>query len=126
MTYSRTPGPLGRDAHLAQSHQTWCDVGCRGGHTPGPIRVADTSADKSKKKTKTPPAPTKTTTIILHLYVPIIPAGQNPGDKGFSQQDFIDWFRAPDDPRIPDIGKWSIEGIDLEFKTDTKSGVKDF
>jgi hypothetical protein len=58
--------------------------------------------------------------------VPIIPSGQRSGDKGYSQQDFIDWFRAPDDPRIPDVGKWSVEGIDLEIFTNTKSGVKDF
>ena len=46
--------------------------------------------------------------------------------KGFSRQDFIDWFQAPDDPRIPDVGKWFVEGIKLEFFTDRKTGVKDF
>jgi hypothetical protein len=93
---------------------------------PGPIRVADAPTDKSKKTTKAPPAATKVDTIILHIYAPIIPAGDTPGNKGFSQQDYIDWFKAPDDPRIPDVGKWSAEGINLEFYTNTKSGVKDF
>src|SRR5258708_2487431 len=40
---SRIPGPLvGHDVHLANAHGTlWCAVGCKRGHTPGPIRVAE-------------------------------------------------------------------------------------
>jgi hypothetical protein len=42
MSNSRTPGPLRHDVHLANAHgRLWCDVGCRHGHTPGPIRVAE-------------------------------------------------------------------------------------
>jgi hypothetical protein len=99
------------------------------GHTPGPIRVADASTDKAKKTTKVPPAPTKIDTIILHIYSPI--------SGVFSQQDYIKWFRASKDapapdtcsmapPPTPDMGRWFDEGINLEFFTDTKSGVKDF
>lgn len=127
MASSSIPGPLGHDVQLADAHASLrCDVGCQRGHTPGPIRVADAPTDKSKKTTKAPPAPTKVDTIILHIYAPIIPVGDTPGNRGFSQQDYIDWFKAPDDPRIPDVGKWFNEGINLEFFTDTKSGVKDF
>src|SRR5437588_236132 len=123
MANSRIPGPLEHGVHLTDAHGTLrCDVGCQRGHTPGPIRVADAPTDKSKKTTKAPPAPTKVDTIILHIYAPIIPAGQTSGSKGFSQQDFIDWFQAPDDPRVPDVGKWFYEGIQLEFYTNTKSG----
>jgi len=123
MASSRIPGPLGHDFHLANFHALWCDVGCRRGHTPGPIRVADASPDKSKKTTKAPPAPTKVDTIILHIYAPM---GLGPGGSGFSPQDFIDWFKALDDPSNPVSDKWSVEGINVEFYTNTKSGVKDF
>jgi len=128
MANSSIPGSLGHDVQLADAHGSlWRDVDCHRGHTPGPIRVADAPADKSNKKAvKAPPAATKVDTIILHIYAPIIPVGQTPGNKGFSQQDFIDWFKAPDDARLPDVGKWSAEGINLEFFTNTKSGVKDF
>jgi hypothetical protein len=127
MATSRIHGPFGHDVHLANSHGTLgCDVGCQRGHTPGPIRVADAPKDKSKKPAKVAPAPTKVDTIILHIYAPIIPAGDTPGNKGYSVQDFMDWFKAPDDPRIPDVGKWSVENINLEFNIDTKTGVKDF
>jgi hypothetical protein len=126
MANSSIPGPLGHDLKLADTHVSlWCDVGCHRGHTPGPIRVAEGPTDKSKKTAKAAPAATRKT-IILHIYAPIIPVGDTPGNKGYSVQDFIDWFKAPDDPRIPDVGKWSNENIDLEFFTNTKSGVIDF
>jgi hypothetical protein len=132
MANSTTPGPLGHDLKLADSRASlWCDVGCRRGHTPGPIRVAEEPPEKSKKPAKSSktakaaPAPPKKT-IIFHLYTPIIPVGDTPGNKGYSVQDFIIWFKAPDDARIPEVGKWSSEGIDLEFFVDTKKGVTDF
>ena len=125
MANSSIPGPLGLDLKLADAQLSLrCDVGCHRGHPPGPIRVADGPKDKSKKMAKAAPAATKT--IIFHIYVPIIPVGDTPGNKGYSVQDFIDWFKAPDDPRIPDVGKWSVENIDLEFFINTKSGVIDF
>jgi hypothetical protein len=123
MATSRIAGPLGHDVQLATHGKSWCDVGCHRGHIPGPIRVADAPKEKSKKPA---PAPTKVDTIILHIYAPIIPAGDTPGNPGYSVQDFIDWFKAPDDARIPDVGKWSVENINLEFYTNTKTGVKDF
>jgi hypothetical protein len=133
----RIPGPLGHDVHLANSYgRLWCGLGCRRGHTPGPIRVADAPTDKSKKTARNLVAPpvtgaiqgsssslTKVDTIILHLYRD--PKEQDK-TKGFSQQEFIRWFKAPADPDIPNVGKWSDERIDLEFYTDKKSGVKDF
>jgi hypothetical protein len=76
-----------------------------------------------KKTTKAPPAPTKVDTIILHIYALM---GLGPGGRGFSPQDFIDWFKALDDPSNPVSDKWSVEGINVEFYTNTKSGVKDF
>src|SRR6188472_4206194 len=124
MAYSKTPGPLGHDVQLASSHGTsWCDVGCRQGHLPGPIRVADASANKSKKAAKAPPAPTKVDTIILHIYAPL---GDGPGGTDYSPQNFIDWFKALDDPSNPVSDKWSEEGINVESFTETKSGAKDF
>jgi hypothetical protein len=119
------PGPLGHNPKLADTDVSlWCDLGCHRGHTPGPIRVAEGPMDKSKKPAKA--ARTATIkTIIFHIYVPIIPVGDTPGNKGYSVQDFIDWFKAPDDPRIPDVGKWSNESVDLEFFIKTKSGVAD-
>jgi hypothetical protein len=123
MAPSRIPVPLGHDVQLATHGKSWCDVGCHREHTPGPIRVAEKPKDKPKTP---PPTPTKVDTIIWHLYETLIPAGETPGSKGFSRQDFIDWFQAPDDPRIPDVGKWFVEGIKLEFFTDRKTGVKDF
>jgi hypothetical protein len=125
MANSTIPGPLGNDLKLADAPVSLrCEVGCHRGHTPGPIRVAEGPTDKPKK-TKATPAPT-IKSIIFHIYVPIIPVGDTPGNKGYSVQDFIDWFKAPDDPRIPDVGKWSSESIDLEFFINTKSGVTDF
>jgi hypothetical protein len=125
MANSGILGPLGLDLKSADTHVSLrCDVGCHRGHTPGPIRVAEGPTDKSKKIAKAPSAATKT--IIFHIYVPIIPVGDTPGNKGYSVQDFIDWFKAPDDPRIPDVGKWSAENIGLEFFINTKSGVIDF
>lgn len=130
MASSSIPGPLGHDVQLAGAHGSLgCDVGCRRGHTPGPIRVADAGAptDKSKKPAKAPPAPTKVDTILLHIYSTITQPEAKSRSKPFSQQDFIDWFKAPDDPRTPDLGgKWFNEGIDLEFFTNTKTGVEDF
>jgi hypothetical protein len=75
--------------------------------------VADAPTDKSKKTTQAPPAPTKVDTIIWHIYETLIkPQPGNP--KGFSKQDFFDWFQAPDDSRITDgPGKWSHAGIKL-------------
>jgi len=88
--------------------------------------VADAPTDKSKKTTQAPPAPTKVDTIIWHIYETLIkPQPGNP--KGFSKQDFLDWFQAPDDSRILDgPGKWWHAGIKLEFNTNIKTGVKDF
>jgi hypothetical protein len=129
MANSSAPGPLGLDSTSADTDVSFrCDVGCHRGHTPGPIRVAEGPTDKSKKTAKTAKAAPATTnkTIIFHIYAPIIPVGDTPGNKGYSVQQFIDWFKAPDDPRITEVGKWSVEGIDLEFFTNTKSGVADF
>lgn len=129
MANSSIPGPLEHNVQLAGAHGSLgCDVGCRRGHTPGPIQVADADAptDKSRKPAKASPAPTKVDTIILHIYSPITQPDAKSRAKPFSQQDFIDWFKAPDDPRTPDTGgKWFDEGIDLEFFTDTKTGVED-
>ncbi len=129
MANSIIPGPLGNDLKSADTQLSLrCDIGCHRGHTPGPIRVAEGPDDKSKKTAKTAKTASaaKIKTIIFHIYVPIIPAGDTPGNKGYSIQDFIDWVKAPDDPRIPDVGKWSVEGIDLEFFINPKSGVTDF
>jgi hypothetical protein len=125
MAPSRTPGPLQHDVHLTNSHGMWCDVGCQRGHTPGPIRVAEGPSDKSKNVATVARAAT-IKNIIFHIYVPIIPVGDTPGNKGYSVQDFIDWFKAPYDTRLPDAGKWSSANIDLEFFTNPKSGVTDF
>jgi hypothetical protein len=122
MANSSIPGPLGHDVHLADTHgKSWPDVGCQRGHTPGPIRVADAPKDKSKK-----PAPVSANTIIWHIYETLIP--RQPGyPQGFTKQDFVAWFQASDDTRIPDgPGKWDTAGIKLEFNTDPKTGVKDF
>jgi hypothetical protein len=125
MAPSRKPGPLQLDVHLTNSHRTWCDVGCQRGHTPGPIRVAEGPSDKAKKPATTArTAPIRT--IIFHIYVPIIPVGDAPGNRGYSVQDYIDWFKAPYDTRLPEVGKWSSANIDLEFFTTPKSGVTDF
>jgi hypothetical protein len=141
MGSSRIPGPIGSDAHLANSDgKSWCDVGCKGGHTPGPIRVAgaDAPMDKSKKPTQpsstpTQPSstptkassrPTKGTTIIWHIYAPMYKGTAT--HTPYSTQDFINWFNAPDDTEHPDVTKWSAEDIYPEFKTKTNSGVHDF
>jgi hypothetical protein len=125
MATSRIPGPLQHDVHSADTHgKSWCDVGCQRGHTPGPIRVADAPKDKSKKPA---PAPTAVKTIIWHVYETLMKPTAGGLPKGFSKQDLMDWFNASDDTRIPDgPGKWDTVGIKVEFKTDPKTGVKDF
>jgi hypothetical protein len=79
-----------------------------------------------KKPTKpAPPAPAKVDKIIWHVYANLI--NPTPGDKGFSKQDLADWFIASDDTRFPEgPGKWDDAGINVEFKTNSKTGVKDF
>ena len=128
MATSSIPGPLKHDVHLANSNgRFWCDVGCLRGHTPGPIRVADAPKDKSKKTTKEPPALTKVDTIIWHIYETLLRPTAGGLPQGFTKRDFIAWFNASDDTRIPDgPGKWDTAGIKLEWNTDPKKGVKDF
>jgi hypothetical protein len=60
-----------------------------------------------KKTTKAPPTPTKVDTIILHIYALM---GLGPGGSGFSPQDFIDWFKALDDPSNPVSDKMVSRG----------------
>ncbi len=86
--------------------------------------VADASTDKSKKPAKQAPAATKNDTIIFHLYLPITVTGDKAGDKGFSAEDYFSWIEGPVDQY--DSGRWSNEGISLEHKTDSKSGVAEF
>src|SRR5262249_14582820 len=124
MATSRTPGPLGHD-HLVDTYgKSWCDIGCRRGHRPGPIRVADAP---SKKTTKAPPTPTPIDTIIWHIYESTLIPPHTGRPQGFSQDDFFTWFKAAyDRKQNPDFGKWDTEGINLVFNTDPKTGVKDF
>ena len=123
MAPSRIPGPLGHDVQLATHGKPWCDVGCHRGHTPGPVRVAEKPKDKPKTP---PPTLTKVDTIIWHIYETLIPP-QSGYPQGFTKQDFLAWFNASYDTRIPDgPGKWDTEGIHIEFNTDPKTGVKDF
>ena len=129
MANSRIPGPLRHGVQLADTHgKSWCDVGCQRGHTPGPIRVADAPKDKPKTP---PPTLTKVDTIIWHIYETLIPP-QSGYPQGFTKQDFLAWFNASYDTRIPDgPGKWDTAGtngikIEVEYNTDPKTGVKDF
>lgn len=148
MANCRIPGPHGAHDYLADAHNSSSgdDIGCQGGHLPGPagvhyrrpITVADADKDKSKK-TKTPdppktPAPEKVTQIIFHLYLPVTVKGDKPGDKGFSAQDFFNWIKGTTDDPTPDDGKvhewqqdhWEQQGVSLELKTAYASGVADF
>jgi hypothetical protein len=92
MANSSIPGPLGLDA---ESADTDVKLSVRHRVSPGPIRVAEGPTNKSKKTAKAAPAATNKT-IIFHIYAPIIPVGDTPGNKGYSVQEFIDWFKAPD------------------------------
>jgi hypothetical protein len=126
MATSKTPGPLQHDAHSVNTRGTpGCDAGCLRGHTPGPIRVAEAPAGPKKPAKPDPPAPAKVDKIIWHVYADLIHA--TPGNKEFSQQDLAAWFIVSDDTRDPEgPGRWDAAGIKVEFKTHSKTGVKDF
>jgi hypothetical protein len=126
MAPSRKPGPLQHDLHLTNSHgMLGCDIGCQRGHIPGPIRVAEGPAEPKKPAKPAPPAPAKVDKIIWHVYADLIRA--TPGNPEFSQRDLAAWFIVSDDTRDPEgPGIWDAAGIKVEFKTQSKTGVKDF
>jgi hypothetical protein len=136
MATCNSPDPLGSDVHVADTHgKSWRDVGCQGGHTAGPIRVADADAptDKSKKPAKATPAPNKVDTIIWHIYVATL-MKPTPGGvpKGYYPEDFKAWFNASDETNpdgsrnLDGSGKWAAENIQLEWNTNPRTGVQDF
>jgi hypothetical protein len=132
MTTSNIPGPLGHDVHLADSQgKSWRDAGRQGGHTPGPIRVADASKDESKDKSKKT-APASAITIIWHIYETLMKATAGGVPKGYSREDFKAWFNAsdeinPDGSRNLDgFGKWDDERIHVEWNFNPRTGVQDF
>jgi hypothetical protein len=150
MANCRIPVPQGPHLNAADAtaSSSGDDIGCQGGHLPGPagshyhrpIVVADAEKDKSKNTPdKTPDKPksadqVKIDTIIFHLYLPITVKGDKPGSKSFLAQDFFDWIKGTKDDAVPDDGKihewqqdhWETEGISLELNTALATGVDDF
>jgi hypothetical protein len=126
MATSQTPGPLQHDAHSVNSRGTLgCDAECPRGHTPGPIRVAEGPAQPKKPAKPAAPAKVKIDKIIWHVYADLI--RPTPGAPGFNQHNLAAWFIVSDDTRDPEgPGIWDAAGIKVEFKTQSKTGVKDF
>src|SRR5215469_291744 len=123
MANSRIPGPLGRNVQLGDTlRKSSCDFECRRGHRPGPIRVADAPSKK------TPKAPAPVVKIIFHIYETLLKPTPGGIPEGFTKQDFMNWFNAPDDTRVPDgPGKWDTAGdFKVEYNFNPKTGVKDF
>jgi hypothetical protein len=107
--------------------------GSSGLHSAKPVTIAGAGKGKPKAQA-TNTAQAKVTAINLHFYLPITVKGDKPGKKGFSADDFFHWLLGKSDDFVQDAngtpvyqqGYWEDQGVTLDLKQKTDSGVADF